>query len=49
MRFVCLRVYADEQNVVMAGTLVALIPTLVIYFFAQDYFIEGIATSGVKQ
>ena len=42
-------VYADEQNVVMAGTLVALIPTLVIYFFAQDYFIEGIATSGVKQ
>lgn len=42
-------VYANEQNVVMAGTLIALLPTLVIYFIAQNYFIEGIATSGVKQ
>jgi multiple sugar transport system permease protein len=41
-------VYGDEQNVVMAGTIIALIPTLIIYFIAQDFFIEGIATSGIK-
>ena len=33
----------------MAGTMAALIPTLIIYFIAQDYFIEGIAASGIKQ
>ena len=32
----------------MAGALVALIPALVIYIVAQKYFIEGIATSGMK-
>ena len=41
--------YGDEPNVVMAGTMAALIPTLIIYFIAQDYFIEGIAASGIKQ
>ena len=41
--------YADEPNVVMAGTVAALVPTLIIYFVAQDYFIEGIAASGIKQ
>ncbi len=40
--------YGDEQNVVMAGTVIALIPTLIVYFIAQDYFIEGIAASGIK-
>ena len=40
--------YGDEPNVVMAGTIIALIPTLVVYFVAQDYFIEGIAASGIK-
>lgn len=42
-------VYGDEPNVVMAGTVAALVPTLIIYFVAQDYFIEGIAASGIKQ
>lgn len=32
----------------MAGSVIALIPTLVIYIVAQKYFIEGIATSGMK-
>jgi multiple sugar transport system permease protein len=32
----------------MAGSIVALIPTLIIYIVAQKYFIEGIATSGMK-
>lgn len=42
-------VYASKPSIVMAGTVVALVPTLVIYFIAQDYFIEGIAASGIKQ
>lgn len=40
--------YGDEQNAVMAGTVVALVPTLIVYFVAQEYFIEGIAASGIK-
>lgn len=32
----------------MAATVIALLPTLVIYFIAQDFFIEGIAASGIK-
>ena len=39
----------DEPNVTMAASIVALLPTLIIYFFAQKYFIEGIVTSGLKQ
>ena len=40
--------FGSRPNIVMAGTLVALVPTLIIYFFAQDFFIEGIAASGIK-
>ncbi len=36
------------QNVVMAGTLIASLPTLVIFVLAQRTFIPGIASSGVK-
>jgi len=40
--------YEDNQGAIMAGTVIALIPTMVIYFIAQDFFIEGIAASGIK-
>lgn len=40
--------YGDQQNVVMAGAIVALVPLLIVYFFCQQYFIEGIVTSGLK-
>src|SRR5690606_696621 len=33
---------------VMAAAVVVMLPVLVIYFFAQRYFIQGIALSGVK-
>ena len=33
---------------VMAGSVVAMIPTIVLYLIAQKYFIEGIATSVMK-
>ncbi len=40
--------YSRNIPAMMSGALIALIPTLVIYIVAQKYFIEGIATSGMK-
>jgi multiple sugar transport system permease protein len=36
------------QSVVMAGVLIASLPTLVIFLIAQRVFVQGIAQSGVK-
>lgn len=40
--------YTTDWAVVMAGAAVSLVPTLLLYLFGQRYFIEGIATSGMK-
>lgn len=40
--------YSNDWQTIMAGTIVSLIPTIIIYIFAQKYFIKGIATSGLK-
>lgn len=40
--------YSINIPTVMAGAIVAIIPALAIYVVAQKYFIEGIATSGMK-
>ena len=40
--------YSSNQPVICAFILLALLPLLLIYVFTQRYFIEGIATSGVK-
>ncbi len=32
----------------MAGTTVAVLPILIVYFLAQDYFVKGIVTTGLK-
>lgn len=40
--------YSNRIPSSMAGTLIAMIPTIVIYLVAQKYFVEGIATSGMK-
>jgi len=39
--------YAVRVDLVMAGSVLAVLPTLLIYLFAQRYFIEGVATSGL--
>ncbi len=36
-------------TIMMAGTLVSVLPIIIIFFFAQKQFIEGIALSGVKR
>lgn len=47
-----LKVFVTEYNVeygkMMAGTAIALIPVLIVFFLGQKYFVEGIAMTGVK-
>jgi len=40
--------YVTNWPLLMAGAVVALLPVLVAYLFAQRYFVEGIAMSGIK-
>lgn len=37
-----------EWNRILAMSLAAMIPSVLLYFFAQKYFVEGIATTGLK-
>jgi multiple sugar transport system permease protein len=32
----------------MAGTVIALLPVLVVFLLAQEYFVQGITLSGIK-
>jgi ABC-type glycerol-3-phosphate transport system permease component len=36
-------------TVLMAGALLSILPLLIVFFFAQKQFIEGISLSGVKR
>lgn len=38
--------YGTEWGMLMAGSLLAMLPMLVIFLFAQKYFVRGIATTG---
>lgn len=40
--------YSSEYGLIMAGSVISLIPVLVVFLLLQKYFVEGIATSGVK-
>lgn len=42
------QMWGTEYTLIMAATTMSLIPIVIIYIFAQKYFIEGIATAGVK-
>lgn len=37
-----------QTHLLMAGSVITILPMLVVYFFAQKSFTEGIATSGLK-
>lgn len=41
--------YVTQWNQLMAGALITMIPILVIYIFAQKYFVQGIVMSGLKE
>ena len=40
--------YTVEWGSLMAGSVVATLPILLVFFFAQKYFIQGITLSGMK-
>lgn len=40
--------YGTEYNVLMAGSLLSMIPIIIIYICAQKYFKEGLMAGGVK-
>lgn len=40
--------YISEWDVIMAGSVVSVIPMLALYIFAQKYVIQGVASSGIK-
>ena len=40
--------YSSEYGLIMAGSVISLIPVLIVFLALQKYFVEGIATSGVK-
>lgn len=41
--------YGGKWTLMMAGAVVSILPILLIFFFAQKYFIQGIAMTGVKR
>lgn len=40
--------YLTQWNLVMAGAVVTVVPMLIIYLIAQEYFVKGVVTSGLK-
>ena len=40
--------YSSEYGLIMAGSVISLIPVLIVFLALQKYFVEGLATSGVK-
>jgi multiple sugar transport system permease protein len=40
--------YTTDWDVVMAGSVVSIVPMLLLYLFAQKYVIQGVANSGIK-
>lgn len=40
--------YSAEYGLIMAASVVALIPVLIVFLALQKYFVQGIASSGLK-
>ncbi|HEX2910721.1 MAG TPA: carbohydrate ABC transporter permease [Chloroflexia bacterium] len=40
--------WTTQWNLVMAGSVLAVLPILIIYLFAQRYFVQGMTMSGIK-
>ena len=43
-----IQAYSADYNLIMAASLCSLLPVTVVFLFLQRYFIEGIATTGMK-
>lgn len=42
------RQFDTNYGAIMAGTVVSLIPVVIVYALAQKYIVEGVALTGVK-
>lgn len=40
--------YTTQWDIVMAGSVISILPMLALYLFAQKYVIQGVASSGLK-
>ena len=40
--------YAAEYGLIMAGSIITLIPVLIVFLALQKYFVEGVAATGIK-
>lgn len=40
--------YNTEYALLMAAAVSAIVPTILVYFLAQDHFIKGVASTGIK-
>lgn len=40
--------FVNEPNLVLTGAAIAILPPVIVFVFAQRYFIEGVAAGGVK-
>jgi multiple sugar transport system permease protein len=41
-------VYQNQWDLIMAGSVIAILPILIVYIAGQRYFVRGIATTGMK-
>ena len=40
--------YSTQHQLIMAASVLSLIPVFIMYLFCQRYFVQGVATSGLK-
>ena len=40
--------YSSEYGLIMAGSMLSLIPVIVVFLILQKYFVEGVASTGLK-
>lgn len=40
--------YSSEYGLIMAGSIVSLIPVIIIFLILQKYFVQGVASTGLK-
>ena len=40
--------YSSDYGLIMAGSVLSLIPVLIIFLILQQYFVEGVASAGIK-
>jgi multiple sugar transport system permease protein len=40
--------YSSDYGLIMAGSVLSLIPVLIVFLCLQKYFVEGVASTGLK-